>query len=441
MKPSVVLLFCSIGCLLTTWAATHVQSSEKSPQDSKPIVPPDIALLYSGNLQGVLEPCGCQIGHSGGLARRATLLASVLKMKSGLAAIDSGNLVASLSPSKAMLIEACAILEKMGYEAGVLGPSELGLGTTLVRSAASESALPLVLSNIAGSDGRPISTASHSFVIGPYKARLFCTMGESRIPSGFTFTDPLESLKDAVRDANAQDRINILVAYQSAREARALAAALPEIDYIIVHAPEFVKQESVGQTWLLPAPSSGEYLLSAGIAPRRKFSRQIDVLRFEVSLSLGADEEVSRQVSRFYEKNRLPIPNRESYLSVTAKKQVQDAIQAAARSCGQCHPKEQKQWSESGHAHAWATLSERGQQSRPECISCHTTPLLVAPLGRTEGGVGCASCHGDGFEHSTNPRAKGLITRSPSEKDCRTCHSTEASPRFVMERYIKSVRH
>jgi len=63
-------------------------------------------LVFSGNLNGVLAPCGCQQAQGGGLARWASALRDLAPRTSDVLLMDGGNLVSRLSPSPEALREA-----------------------------------------------------------------------------------------------------------------------------------------------------------------------------------------------------------------------------------------------------------------------------------------------------------------------------------------------
>jgi len=55
-----------------------------------------LTIIYSGNLDGELEPCGCSdAGDLGGIKRRASYLDQLKKQKPDLIAISSGGLLSS----------------------------------------------------------------------------------------------------------------------------------------------------------------------------------------------------------------------------------------------------------------------------------------------------------------------------------------------------------
>jgi len=114
---------------------------------------------------------------------------------------------------------------------------------------------------------------------------------------------------------------------------------------------------------------------------------------------------------------------------------------AGVAACKSCHEKQSAFWTATGHARAFATLVNTGQNYNPECLPCHVTGgsispvssfaqkdlLLVLPEDRQA--VGCEACHGPGRQHSLNP---GNVppTRKPTEQKCLNCHTPEHDDDF-----------
>ena len=58
-----------------------------------------LTLIYSGNLDGELEPCGCSAeGNLGGIKRRATMLAKLRRENPNMVVVSAGGLLSSDGP-------------------------------------------------------------------------------------------------------------------------------------------------------------------------------------------------------------------------------------------------------------------------------------------------------------------------------------------------------
>ena len=114
--------------------------------------------------------------------------------------------------------------------------------------------------------------------------------------------------------------------------------------------------------------------------------------------------------------------------------------------CGNCHVGHQRDWQETRHADAYATLANN-PGSQDFCFSCHT----VSELGNAQTGavgwdavqdtayhdVQCESCHGPGVDHveepdgGTEPLAS-IAAAVDGENGCGECHNGTHHP-FVEE--------
>lgn len=118
-----------------------------------------------------------------------------------------------------------------------------------------------------------------------------------------------------------------------------------------------------------------------------------------------------------------------------------------ANKCKICHKGEKngeiwEKWEADPHSKAMESLDpEKGENTNPECLRCHTTGYGAGGYG-AEGmeeldlaNVGCEACHGPGSEYKSmkimkDPEAAlaaGLIV--PDESTCMACHN-EDSPTF-----------
>jgi len=102
--------------------------------------------------------------------------------------------------------------------------------------------------------------------------------------------------------------------------------------------------------------------------------------------------------------------------------------------CAGCHSGTYGDWSETGHANAWATLQESGHAAS-YCNPCHTVGYEgslgnsgydEAPIGKFEN-VQCENCHGAASGHPSNP-AGGTITVNWSAENCGKCHEGTHHP-------------
>ena len=115
------------------------------------------------------------------------------------------------------------------------------------------------------------------------------------------------------------------------------------------------------------------------------------------------------------------------------------------KACVDCHAEISQSWNQTRHANAYDSLVNSRQQDLPACLQCHvvgygkTGGFLDQELTLELAGVQCESCHGSGKRHIDAPDDTHHIIRSPTEKDCRTCHTTGQDPHFDFQNKIALV--
>lgn len=399
-----------------------------------------LRVVCSANTAGVLEACGCQGDHGGGFARRETLIAS-LRTRENLLLIDAGNLVNTMHPNRELYVAMRELLGAMRYSVSIIGPNDLRLGEQALRQASS-SGPPLVLSNVRTTSGAPIGKEWALVHAGTRSVGIIAVIDPALAPAGFSCRDPERTIGPLVRKLVAQKHQVMMVSYLPLPELRRLLTTVTGIDLVLTQVTEDVASpERVNGAWIVPLPASGRSLHDVGIRPDRRAAVPVTLARIELPPSVPGDPRITARIREYSARHRVPGVQLPLALSHESQERSQALVGEAARECGSCHKAQQEQWARSRHAHAWITLKVRGDDRRAECVGCHTTPLLVAPLGSAESGIGCNTCHGDGLEHTLHPAKKGSITRVPAATVCVDCHTSEASPHFELARYLAAVKH
>ena len=128
-------------------------------------------IVYSNDVLGEVEPCGCRIDPMGGIVRRAGLLKSLTAEKKGpFLQIDGGNFLfeskdfpESLLVSRKMQAKALVKAhEKMGLEATVPGDKDFALGLEVYQELVGKSKIKVLAANLLA-DGKAIFPGSAIF--------------------------------------------------------------------------------------------------------------------------------------------------------------------------------------------------------------------------------------------------------------------------------------
>src|SRR5688500_17734037 len=105
---------------------------------------PSLRLIYTANLRGVLDPCGCQAQQPGGLARRAAVLKPLQDDDLPTVTLDAGDNLVPGRPDKDMLSFVYTTLKQMNYDVAAVGPYDTTLPIADIRRAAEHSGLRIV---------------------------------------------------------------------------------------------------------------------------------------------------------------------------------------------------------------------------------------------------------------------------------------------------------
>lgn len=111
--------------------------------------------------------------------------------------------------------------------------------------------------------------------------------------------------------------------------------------------------------------------------------------------------------------------------------------------CSDCHDDAGAFWSETRHAHAYATLVDANKQFDLSCVGCHVTGFREpggAEVVETRGliNVQCEQCHGPGSQHVDDPDTDNIQREAPVTL-CLGCHTEEHSDTFEYDAYLRDV--
>jgi 2',3'-cyclic-nucleotide 2'-phosphodiesterase (5'-nucleotidase family) len=129
------------------------------------------AILYSGDVLGEVEPCGCRVNPAGGVVRRSGLLARLTKEKKGpFLQVDAGDFLFEgkdlpESLAERSKIQAQALVrahERMGLDVFVPGEKDLALGLPMLRNLFEKSKTKILTANLRW-EGKPVFPGSAIF--------------------------------------------------------------------------------------------------------------------------------------------------------------------------------------------------------------------------------------------------------------------------------------
>ncbi len=112
--------------------------------------PQSFIVLYSGNRQSELEPCGCSKKQLGGIDKEARYIQDTEKLNVPVLKVDSGGFIDTFLSENERLKSKflISIMEQMQFHAVNVSEQDLKMGTDLLVSLKDQNKLPLVSANI-----------------------------------------------------------------------------------------------------------------------------------------------------------------------------------------------------------------------------------------------------------------------------------------------------
>ncbi|WP_455221609.1 multiheme c-type cytochrome [Kaarinaea lacus] len=410
-----------------------------------------LTIIYSGNLDGELEPCGCsEEGNLGGIKRRTTMLDNIKEHNPDAVIISSGGLIASEGTND--FLKAIYILKAfttLHYDAIGVQWNDLNYGVDL----ATKDKLPWVASNWVGDEFAKSQTITRTINGDQISIRFFTWLDPDsspirQMPGGKPVTyDDMGNLAKELAAAKSQQAVTVLT---TTLPLEIIQEQLPldVVDILFVRSAYEVYGEpkKVGNTLVVEPGSRGMRLgkLEINLANNHSIKNwQHEIISMPVSVPDAP------RMTAWYEEYNARV--KADYLKrVELRKQRESGKSPfiGEEQCKSCHAKEHKIWMESEHAIAFEDLEAVKKSFDPECIQCHVvgfnkaggfvdinlTPHLM--------NVQCENCHGAGKDHAQSGGKKPLANKDwPREKMCAQCHVQKHSPSFEFDKYWPKITH
>jgi hypothetical protein len=253
-----------------------------------------IALVYSSNVQGEYEHCGCAVHPLGGLGRRAVEVDRIRAESDGVIQVDAGDLFlpAPLAPAAPTLDErpagrppAASELERrarllaaayarLGVTAFSPGEGDLALGATVLRRVLADAKVPVVSANLVDTGGRLLFAADRLVEVAGIEVGIFgVTASPAGDPTGAPARwrafgaearDPIVAARAEVESLRARGAqvIVALVHVGGTPASKQLLAAVPGIDWAVLgHSGRNLETpERAGDALMLEAMTLGRNL-------------------------------------------------------------------------------------------------------------------------------------------------------------------------------------
>ena len=405
-----------------------------------------VDIVYSGNIDGELEPCGCSIeGDLGGILRQSSTIKKLRQEKPELIALSSGGLIVSMVPQDKLTAEyILKAYSRLEYDAVGLQWNDLAYGDEFV--------LENKINWVSTNRGDEAFSDSHIISRGQQKLSFFSWLNPAESPqlamqvehNGQVEND-IDALAENLRQAQ-KNGLTVLSTTLTLEQAKALP--LQYVDILLIRAAYevFSEPQQLDNTLILQPGSRGMRLgqLSLTLAD----DGRIAGFEHEV-ISMPTSVEDDPDLLSWYQEYNNKV--KQAYLKrVELRKSLEtgQSPYVGEETCKTCHQEEHNIWSETLHSNAFAKLEQVNKAFDPACIKCHTVGF------ETSGGfidfdatphlmnVQCESCHGAGRVHVES--AGFELSKNNGwqpEQVCAQCHVQKHSPSFDLKTYWPRIKH
>jgi len=425
-------------------------------------------LIFSGDLRGEIQPCGCaEEGDMGGLLRRLTFFKQQQSLHTSLFYLDLGNNFPEPSGQgdlKIHLIQSA--LKILRPQAVLVGPNEWQNGLHAL-----DPEIPYLISNqslkLPFLTSKTIfQTGGQTISISGYLSPELVYFNQNEQPQILSVNPELIA-RWKVEFVETKDAFRILLFRGNAQELKKFEdSSLFEL--IVVGSTnddelKQVMQMKTSSSVFPMIPTKGQGLFSGKLSASGRFiPENNEIVPAGLSLTwLRGSFEDAPELAEIFRNYDTAV--KELFFSNLDRmdKQRDESPFVGNEVCAGCHAEIVSIWQKSRHAHAFATLENKGKHFDPECLACHVVGLKPweAPENASvedrkfAGGTGflslqttphlknvqCENCHGPARTHLENNNIK------PANNDpkmiCANCHQGSHSPVFDFETYWPKIKH
>jgi 5'-nucleotidase len=233
----------------------------------------ELALIYTNSANGNIDSCNCPGHPTGGLVRRATVIARVRKEHpSRVMLFDTGDLF-PVEPNKLKIEYTLKMMGKLGYDLVGVGDQDFALGLDYLAQAIKRHDLNFISGNLYMTDKEKnrvrMAPPNQLFMFGetwigvtqitPPEAFKFYP---ANLTEGLEIADPEKELAGNLNEIKDRSTILIVLSHGGMDYDLALAEKHPEIDIIVGGHDQFLTKDPVkkGKTIIVQAGAKGDHV-------------------------------------------------------------------------------------------------------------------------------------------------------------------------------------
>ena len=346
-----------------------------------------LSIIFTGNINAEIEPCGCRQFPLGGIDNVYGALEEE-KKNSSVLFIDTGDsfFQGTFIPknekqstlAKAHTINEALNLTNLNFK--ILGDQDFSAGVEELKNILKKSKFQIIGSNLKDGIGIPHLKNFH-FNFHDHHFFIISVTNPETLQAEYQdlFTDPIETISNQINilkkdfqfnPENAKHHLYVL-SHSGTKFENRMAEKFPEIDWILgSHSMNFSQKANViKKTKLAQMLSRNHYL---GKIKYIKNKDEYDYTTFEINDEL-AKKLTHNPLSVFIKQKKQEID--QIQINEQNKNNAQfygmDQIPSAS-TCIDCHDTQGTFWQKTAHSLAYITLHKANKSHDMECLSCHS---------------------------------------------------------------------
>jgi hypothetical protein len=345
-----------------------------------------LTIVYTNDVMGELEPCGCRNNPTGGLARKSELIRRL--KDSSIVQVDAGNLLFDSDEVPSTLAAQAEVQagyqirahEALGHDLVTPGTKDFGLGPDVFRKLTSGSKIRFLSVNLFDRSGKRL-LEPNAILERPDPSGKVLRLGFIGVSyptpnwqkHRLEARDPLPLLQEEVKRLRPKvDRLYLISQLgQTADEG--LAESISGIDGIFGGRTQSLLQTPVkiGKTTIFQSSFRNQYVGTYNVLTGAHKLTPLDVGYEPESKNHPIVQLVSEMKSKIGETNRnqqAPVLARDTPDAPASH------FQSFAR-CAECHAPQFDFWRKSPHSQALKPLLAAKQHENKDCLRCHTVGM------------------------------------------------------------------
>lgn len=342
----------------------------------------NLSIIFSHNINGELEPCGCRHHPLGGISQ----LAGFFKFNSqkninfyidiGDTFFANSKIPNSLEKSFKYSANSLAKnLSNLGLKYMVPGDQDFAAGINFLDELGKKNKISFLISNLKNNIKLKHQKIGKLKVFNKEFIFIGLVSPDLMNQNKSLFEDPFVVFQNLMKEnPSFKDKNVMVLSHMGMDQDIRLAKKFPFIKWIIgAHSQSFLKEaQVVGSTRIVQVLSRNHYLGKINIPVNPKAETQYELVEMRQKWEKELTPNPYIEAVQLYrtELNKIQKSEQENLMVYQNDKTVYKL--STASSCIECHKEQGKFWQKTAHALAYQTLRKKKAELNPSCVGCHS---------------------------------------------------------------------